>query len=164
MGCDIHCYIEYKHRDATTTRWSSFGGRINPGRDYQLFTLLAGVQGENGPLYPVRGVPADLGYYAANDYWLYISDNCPDSEGSCSKESAHAYAIHGSHYSEDKSRISHPDWHSHSWLTTAEYGNSLDAYDRLPIHYSLVEYRALLAAMRSLEGTHDARMVFWFDN
>jgi hypothetical protein len=163
MGCDIHCYVEYKDRSGST-HWNSFGERINPGRDYQLFALLAGVRGEGEPLYPVRGVPAGLGYYASIDYWLYISDDYPDSEGCCSTETAHAYAIDGSHYSEDKSRISNPDWHSHSWLTTAEYNNCLDACDQLPYHYSLVEYRALLAAMRSLENTHDVRMVFWFDN
>jgi len=32
MGCDIHCYIEYKPTGSDS--WSDFGGRINPGWMY----------------------------------------------------------------------------------------------------------------------------------
>lgn len=40
MGCDIHAYVEYKKAD-NNGDWISFGGRINPGRNYSLFGRMA---------------------------------------------------------------------------------------------------------------------------
>lgn len=162
MGCDIHCYVEYKRKDST--HWNSFGERINPGRNYTLFGLLAGVRGDDSPLYAVRGIPSDMGYYAASDYWLYISHDSKDQEGNCSPEQAEKYIQYGSHYSADSTRVSHPDWHSHSWLSITEFATVLDRYHTIPLHPSAVEYRALLAAMRVLNEEYDVRIVFWFDN
>lgn len=49
--------------------------------------------------------------------------------------------------------------HSFSWLTTAEFEEALSRVDALP------EYRAVLAAMRTLEESGlPARLVFGFDN
>ena len=45
MGCDIHLYIEYKSKktefDGYDYGWQSFGGRINHGRNYAMFSLMA---------------------------------------------------------------------------------------------------------------------------
>ena len=45
MGCDIHLYIEYKNKkvafDGYKDNWHSFGQRINPGRNYAMFALMA---------------------------------------------------------------------------------------------------------------------------
>ena len=56
MGCDIHCYIEYK--PAGSDDWSDFGGRINPGRNYDLFAKLAGIRNydEITPIAKPRGM------------------------------------------------------------------------------------------------------------
>ena len=32
MGCDIHCYVEY--RSKSESHWELFGDRINPGRNF----------------------------------------------------------------------------------------------------------------------------------
>lgn len=162
MGCDIHCYVDYKRKDST--HWNSFGERINPGRNYTLFGLLAGVRGENSPYYPVRGIPSDIGYCASSDYWLYISHDSKDQERNCSPEQAEKYIQYGSHYNEDRTLVSHPDWHSHSWLSITEFATVLDRYHTIPLHPSAIEYRALLAAMRVLNEEYDVRIVFWFDN
>jgi len=54
--------------------------------------------------------------------------------------------------------VTQPDWHSHSWLTTAELIEVIGE-DIGP------EYKAVIAAMQSLESSgHEARLVFWFDN
>ncbi len=50
MGCDIHVFIEYSRKpelEKSTGRrfWDNFGARFNPGRDYLMFALLAGVRG-----------------------------------------------------------------------------------------------------------------------
>jgi len=68
--------------------------------------------------------------------------------------------------------VEHPDWHSHSWMTTKELQKAYKIYEK---HASKewdddirvgVEYRAILAAMKEIEscGEYEARVVFWFDN
>lgn len=162
MGCDIHCYIEYMERGETY--WFSFGDRINPGRNYTLFGLLAGVRVEGIQLFPLRGVPADMSYAAESDYWILISDECADSEGFCSKDRAASWVAHGSRYSDDGSKVTNPDWHSHSWLTFDEFKRVLSSYHAMALAYPAIEYDAVLAAMKSLSKHGDVRIVFWFDN
>lgn len=161
MGCDIHCYIECKRKDSKY--WYLFGN-MNPGRNYTLFSVLAGVRGDESPLYPVRGIPSDLGMLVSSYYWLYISENYPNDEGNCSREKAENYVRHGSHYNQDRTRVSHPDWHSHSWLSTTEFSTVLDQYRTIPLHHPIPEYRAILAAMQVLNEEYEVRIVFWFDN
>lgn len=59
-------------------------------------------------------------------------------------------------------RVTCPDWHSHSWLTTEEFGRAIRAVAKPS---QAQQYYALLAAMRQLEvGGNEARVVFWFDS
>jgi len=158
MGCDIHCYIEYKRKDWNS--WSPFGGCINPGRNYRLFAALAGVRNAYDilPVVEPRGYPTDAAYMAESDNWLFVRDG--KYEGHCSRESAERYvASCGSRYKDsEKAFVSNPDWHSHSWLTPDEYGQAIGTMDA-------PGYRAILAAMRSFETDgHKARIIFWFDN
>jgi hypothetical protein len=54
MGADIHMYVEYRNKkqakDLETQGrdpyWYSFGDCFNPGRNYTMFAILAGVRGE----------------------------------------------------------------------------------------------------------------------
>lgn len=160
MGCDIHCYIEYKHPESEI--WSDFGGRINPGRNYDLFAKLAGVRNynEKPPAIPPRGMPADAAYAADGDNKLFITET--EGAGCVTPATAAEYVKHGSVYvngSDDKPTwVTHPDWHSHSWLTTEEYAKSVEDSGEF-------EYLAILAAMQSFEENGcAARLVFWFDN
>lgn len=206
MGCDIHCYVEYRRTDEDGGWWS-FGGRINPGRNYSTFSNLAGVRGSlpKTGVEP-RGIPEDLGSHSWSDWWLWITDEVKDftgriastvdalmlaclanpddgaaraalcdelqasvegggrrrhhCPGACTPEQAEKYAKYGSEYLfRDGKRVAvqHPDWHTPSWLTPAEWERMTRAAGP--------EYQAMTAAMRSLEKTgHVVRVVFWFDN
>lgn len=159
MGCDIHCYIEYKK--PTDPRWRDFGKRINPGRYYELFEKLAGVRGSDEPEVHPRGFPPDSASEASGDYWLYVSDaeDSDSSEGCCSKARADQYVSNGCVWrNEEKQWVSHPDWHNHSWLTPDEFERAIKGFPA-------PEYYAVLAAMRSFETQgYESRLVFWFDN
>lgn len=81
MGCDIHAYIEYRHkrpRNEWERQWRDFGGRINPGRNYAIFSTLAGVRGGPTIVQP-RGVPDDIATAAHGDWWMMIYD--PEQPG-----------------------------------------------------------------------------------
>lgn len=88
MGCDIHCYVEYRNpkSEYDPTRWNDFGGQINPGRNYRIFGALAGVRhGQPKGCVPARGIPPDLAWQAHGDWWVYVTDDEPtradDGEG-----------------------------------------------------------------------------------
>lgn len=145
MGCDIHCYIEYREREKLVINggkengWRSFGGRINPGRNYALFTLMAGVRewvGKDIKLFEPRGLPGDIGYSASDDNFLYITDGEVCKCGDCRSVTAEVAArwVEGgsSEYKNDRDGkpqwVSGPDWHSHSWLSASEYRQVLERY------------------------------------
>ena len=74
MGCDIHTYIEYS-KDGE--RWDSWG-KIELGRDYILFGLMAGVRQEvlgGGPPFPPRGLPDHLSWRVWYDYKEHQQDH-----------------------------------------------------------------------------------------
>ena|SRR6478752_3461864 len=152
MGCDIHMYVEYKRKDSD--RWSYFGKRINPGRNYRIFTNLASVRGEsdNKP----KGMPEDAGYASRNDNIMYISD--VESENSVTREKANRWVNDGYSKIVDEKWVTNPDWHSHSWATIEEMKSALGDSEE-------PEYRALIAAMESFRlSGYDVRVVYWFDN
>lgn len=169
MGCDIHCYVE--HRDKGSEHWYGFGGRINPGRNYQMFGLLAGVRGGTALVEP-RGVPENMAYDARDDYWLFINRSGQPGDGETTPERAAKYvAEDGCEYVGHQTNgqpnwVTHPDWHSASWLTPDEFQKASDAAAEADAPYGLSsEYYALIAAMREFEKRgEDARVVFWFDN
>lgn len=172
MGCDVHCYVEYRARNPQSEydrQWSDLGGRINPGRNYVIFERLAGVRGDPGrAVVPPRGYPDDAGFWARHDNWCFIT-NGPDEEGNyvTPEKARNWHERLGCDYRQDRDGkpcwIEHPDWHSHSWLTPDEWEKALKLARVTPKNEP--EYYALLAAMRSLEAAgHLVRVVFWFDN
>lgn len=72
MGCDIHVMIEYAGyvKQCGTTVWRGFGsGHFNPGRDYTMFGVLAGVRDDSvEQIVSLRGLPEDKGYAACEAY------------------------------------------------------------------------------------------------
>lgn len=179
MGCDIHMYVEYVSKESKKRYeekgeppyWMSFGGRINPGRNYVIFGFLAGVRYDVNKGLEPKGLPNDLGYMSMRDSRLFITD---DGEGDGETTLTNAlrwnkdYRCKLYNGSDDKPIwVDHPDWHSHSWLTTKEYSKVLSLYSKHPDNWgSAIEYYALLSAMKTLEkgGNYEARIVFWFDN
>lgn len=182
MGCDIHMYVEYGNIEDNKKRiekgeepyWQSFGGRINPGRDYILFGYLSqGVRYDTEKGFEARGLPDGLGYWSRSESRYYIVANDEEKfEGAVKLSTAiqwhHSY---GCELTYDKdgnpTHVGNPDWHSHSWLTTKEFEKAIKLCQRDKNTWGIsMQYKALLAAMKSLERskTHEARVVFWFDN
>lgn len=197
MGCDIHCYMEYRPRglrhDGQPHSWRDFGKRINPGRNYALFGFLAGVRHEGPPVAEPRGYPGDAGYAAREDHWMWIAHGREPGENECSWEDAQRYAktygarlegeyrpysstiyqlgeapvtqTRGAEFDGLPTMVAHPDWHTHSWVTADEWAEALRRYDVQYKDDREPEYRAMLAALRSLEADgNETRVVFWFDN
>ena len=159
MGCDIHLYVEYSH--ARTTGWANFGSRFYPGRDYDTFARLAGVRGKSEALIPPRGLPAwnSLSWQVCNDYFLIVDEQFKD-EGYCSPVDAERWVKNGTSTVWENGtlkRISHPDWHHASWLTTQEWISATEK--------SGVEYQIISDILVGFESRgYAVRVVFWFDN
>lgn len=168
MGCDIHMYVEYKRKQSTN--YSNFGGRINPGRNYYMFGILSnGVRSDNEKGFSAKGMPDydSLGYSSRSDSQLYITDT--EGDGYVTEDRAEEWVKSGSSVFTDERKkfVTHPDWHSHSWLTLEEYQKAMDIYNEHPeaLQYNEPEYNAILAIMKSLENDGlETRVVFWFDN
>lgn len=169
MGCDIHMYVEYRSKKAVNKAWHDFGKRINPGRNYHLFGLLCrGVRSNNPNGFEPKGKLTDYGTYSKNDAYLFISDD-EQKDGCTTLANAERWEQYGCQIIKNEKgipyKVEHPDWHSHSWLTTEEFGQALQFYREEETYYPVVEYEALLAAMEALERFDtEARIVFWFDN
>lgn len=169
MGCDIHMYVEYKPSDESS--WYSFGREINPGRDYDLFTAIAGVRGDaRDAAVQARGLPDDLGYSANKDAFLSVltadeADKYPEPpEGCCTAAQAKQWGMPLLTGKSGRQYIHQPDWHGHSWLTPTELELCLMRVKNEGSEAS-DEYYALLASMQELERRdNEVRVVFWFDN
>jgi hypothetical protein len=182
MGADIHMYVEYREKKrakqakkaGTISPWYSYGDEINPGRNYIMFAILAGVRGNYKGSFDPKGQVDDMGYAAKHDAYMFIVDKPREEihdQGCVSREDALRYASWGRQIIDD-TWVEHPDWHSHSWMTIKELEKVFKLYEkyaskewREPIKVG-VEYRALLASMKALddEGNNEVRVVFWFDN
>lgn len=178
MGCDIHAYIEFYRHD----RWHSFGERINPGRNYSMFGLMAGARSNNLPLFSIRGIPSDISIDVEFDYYKYISNNLSDNYGRSEdgelslisleqalklEKTYGCKIIKRSDGTPDK--IANVDWHSASWLNLYEFEKIITTYNQNFKNGSLylkldVRYEAILAAMKTIENDNLCRLVFWFDN
>lgn len=189
MGADIHMYLEYtskedlekyqrgerldKNGNPVKPYWRSFGSRINPGRNYWMFGFISkGVRTNFSNGLPAKGLPEfnEMGYHSRNDSVCYITENPRDDDGSVTLETAMKWGGKLYNDSQGKPRwVDHPDWHSHTWLTTEEYEQAINMYKE---HCKSsgeidnpIEYVALLSAMKTFdENGYVARLIVWFDN
>jgi hypothetical protein len=180
MGADIHMYVEYRNKkqakDLETQGrdpyWYSFGDCFNPGRNYTMFAILAGVRGEFKDSFEPKGrIPFNLmGNSAKHDLYYFIDDK--EGERTVTREQAKKYSESYGCEIVDDSWVRCPDFHSHSWMSSKELEK---AYKGYKVHASKewdkkmdvpVEWKAILAAMKSLEdeGKNEVRVVFWFDS
>jgi hypothetical protein len=167
MGCDIHCYVEYRERD--DDQWRGWP-RINPGRNYELFSWLKGVRNyENvNPIVPRdRTIPLDLGWYAASDFWIPVSDE-QKYENQVTSEQAALYrdkygALVKLNDAGGAQYVQSPDWHTAGWCCWEELREVIKSTKQPKLH--VLEYEAVQAAMQALTtSTTVSRLVFWFDN
>jgi hypothetical protein len=171
MGCDIHAYVEYTK---SGDYWWSLTDNAGH-RNYRMFAIMAGVRDYGGEkLFDAKGLPdGRMSFAAEGAHWLLVApDATPEwagSDGWVSKASAERWIAEGSSEGETVDgilkRVTNPDHHSHSWLTTDELSKCVDQYRTLSDGQAPTEWVAILAAMKAIEGNGEiARVVFWFDN
>lgn len=156
MGCDIHAYIEIVNKaDSRGKPYVDCFGGIRIGRDYNLFTLMAGVRGDQAQaLFQPKGFPdpvIDMSWQVRDDYCLYVVDEEKDEqENSCSRKQAEKWVKSGSSewVGEDKRLVTHPDWHTPSWLNIEELDMVQNEYVKLMAKYSYKEYFDLQNKMK----------------
>lgn len=165
MGCDIHIFIEFRKK-GDMDQWRSFGKEVDGDRNYRMFALMAGVRGDATPIAAQRGMPADVGWTAKDANELYIHDGDEKANNYVTSEVAAKYvASRSSIYINDSQGnprwVTHPDWHSHSWLTPDELEKAIKSCE----YGSGIQYHVILAALREYEKNgYKSRIVFFFDN
>jgi len=111
----------------------SHGGRINAGRNYGLFALMADIRNHNElPVaVPSRGMPDDASYYATDGDRMFICEDSGDNHVKMKR--AEEWVKDGSSIFINSRNgkpvwVTNPDWHSHSWLTTNEFEGIINNY------------------------------------
>lgn len=144
MGCDIHLVIEYSEFEKSdgTPWWSGFGGEFNPGRDYHMFSIMAGVRAEGG------------------DEQLFQPRHLPEGDHSWQTRQMLGHEDDEGNWVEDS------DLHSLSWLTGDEYAQCY-ANRMLNNEYGppALSYEIILIVLNEFkEHGQSARVIFAFDN
>lgn len=186
MGCDIHLRIEKRRKVNPYPNdrhyWYNVGiyGEFRC-RTYGMFARMAKVRDYYGDKYNVhfkpRGLPDDLTDWATcESFYLHVTDdeNAVEwGEHYCLKERAEEWVEKGisKWVDENHRRITDPDLHSYSWLTTQELRQCFDdcfkEKDGKYKEYSdYVEWLGLVSLCEGIEsdGIHECRVVFAFDN
>jgi len=174
MGCDIHMYVQYREKTRDNGFWWNFGGEFNPGRNYAMFGILAGVRYDSDKGYESRGLhDIQLSYGIESDLYLYIIEEGQGRDGepnTCTLEQAERWAKWGNPIINGKDgkpyKVRHPDWHSHSWLTPKELARAYRWYRKESEFPVPLEWRVFLNMAKALEdgGKNEVKIVFWFDN
>lgn len=165
MGCDIHTFIEFKEKPEQK-EWSSFGGQLRPGRDYNIFSEMAGARlgGSSANFIKPRGMPDDIGWECRDDYHYYITEEKSEDHEVNAETAARWVESGSSRYIMRDDRpvwVTDPDAHSESWLTLEEFKAALGRLQYKPG----LRYLAMVAAMESFEANGaQTRIVFYFDN
>lgn len=160
MGCDIHVYLELVEEISVDKEYIYSVAEFYPGRNYWLFSLMAGVRNDSNPnllLFPPKGLPKEVGYIARYENELFVPENYTGEERTTSRENADKWIAAGKSkqgYHGEK-WVTNPDWHSHSWLTTKEMEVVKERYERYMLDTNILEpfppkYESLLRAMHGL--------------
>jgi hypothetical protein len=115
MGCDIHLYWESK--DYYSNEWT-LRKKLEGDRDYFLFSLMAGVRNYYGAmpnLFPPRGIPQDVSLETLAEYSVPYNQRYEQNESQHWELGPYR-------------RMTHPDWHSASWLTRSEVAEVVEAH------------------------------------
>jgi len=171
MGCDIHAYLEFTDNGEYWSSLTSGAGQ----RNYRMFGIMAGVRCEDIALFEQRGLPTgEMSWQAESDHWVWVApDDKPERaswDGWTGRENADRWIAAGYSQPEHKdgvlTRVTNPDHHSHSWLTSSEFSQCFEKYrglfpDLKPPH----DFVGMLGAMQAIEANGGkTRLVFWFDN
>lgn len=148
MGCDIHAFIEY-YDSGVKVPFSRAHYYTQPqfGRCYTLFNLMAGVRGFGPPVVAQKGMPKspEISLEVFEMSTLAITDNMPSvwNAHCIHREEADRLVLDGKadYVTVDKSRITHPHIHSHTWLTIDELIEVRRKFLLENIHYDNSTYK-----------------------
>lgn len=163
MGCDIHAYVEYStwYKHDGDPYWETLTSNFG-GRDYLWFGILADVRHEGDCLYPARGLPENLSYTTEHAEYISVNDEyAKTSDNFVTVGQAKSWGG----YDPEKNRVSNPDHHTHSWLSTEELGHCIAKHMEIADYSLDIGWLSLFTAMKTIEENGGkARIVFWFDN
>ena len=182
MGCDIHLRIERRKRESSNDRraWCNVGFRGNfSSRIYGMFARMANVRSycdKYKVQFEPRGLPEDMTDWCTCEcFYMFVTDNedaAEWGENYCLRESAEQWVKEG--YSEwfgdDHGRVTDPDLHSYSWLTTQELRQCFDDCFKENGDYKpysdYVDWLGVVSLCEGIESTgeFECRVVFAFDN
>lgn len=181
MGCDIHLRVERRRKVNPYPNWHNVGFKGEFGfRIYGMFARMANVRAY-GDHYKVqfkpRGLPKDMtDWHTCDSFYWHVTDNKKAAEWGqnyCLREDAERWVERGDSewVDEDHGRVTDPDLHSHSWLTTQELRQCFDdcfkQEDGTIYPYAdYVEWLGLVFLCEGIESTgeYECRVVFAFDN
>lgn len=171
MGCDIHAYVEYRTKtkdgEKEKTYWTSLG-RIYMSRYYHFFGLLGNHRRGHQGLFEPKGLPENLGAVARDEWWLPIvsDEEAKSLESAVTLENAthwnENYGCKIEYFNDEPYKVENPDWHTETWITTAELKEALKNVDQ---EEAYIDGEVVLAMMESVEKNgQEARLIVWFDN
>ena len=171
MGCDIHAFIEHDFGNTNDNKIKNYKrtfAKLYLSRDYYLFSILANVRRsiisiDNSAPIPPKGIPDNLSFHVIDEYTLCIVDDNDmkqEEEGYCSKSNAERWMSNSYSKKYDENRVTHPDWHSVSWMTIKEVKRVQDSY----IHLYKKKNTDLEAVLGIMKVLKNPRFIFWFDN
>jgi hypothetical protein len=154
MGCDIHCHLEVEiFDDDGNPKESQYIGQLGYfciGRNYEMFSELAGVRGWDEPLFEIRGFPGYASFELISHYYLAVVDEgCEYGEyRSVSREKINDYQpvkdlVHPFLARVQTEYVQDPDWHSCSYLYADELKAVCDKYRKevsKEARYEMKEY------------------------
>ena len=138
MGCDIHAYFEIK----VNGKWLLYD-QPNIERNYQLFSKMAGVRGDEDPLSVPKGFPTDASEVVTLEYNWWGTDGHTHSWFNADEISKIIKYHESIVPKENLFRVSFEQWF---YL----YGNEWEHFRESRSEYP--------------EEIEDIRLVFWFDN
>lgn len=137
MGCDIHAHIEYyaEAGAGANVYTHTFATNLDLGRNYTLFSLMAGVRGLCIPVSSPKGLPINppISYFVSYNYYSFVVEDLETIQGLkeatqknfqnsvISRKVAEELVAKGCPYhNSEKTLIANPGYHTPSWLTLSE--------------------------------------------
>jgi len=166
MGCDIHLFVQYRRNGNPPSRWLDFGGEFRLDRDYKMFSCLVDrVRSKTEGAIMKRGLPDDLtGGLPFRVFYNDIDESEEFGTISMDRAISRGHPILSYPWSPNEKYTLNSDFHSHSWLTGAEFYKAitlyLDTCNQLPSS----DYIALESAIHELENGNEVRVIIGFDN
>jgi len=146
MGCDIHGFIEVKHKG----KWECYDKIPLRTRNYDLFSLIAGIRGNEKPISEPKGIPEDVSEIVKAEFKSWEEDAHTPTWLS-SKESNEVYKKFDKIVKRDLKNQGKEE--KDAWLVYGidSFVYQLDTYGSYFLKENLVKYE-------------DVRIVIWFDN